>query len=192
MLEASSPTGFSHLPSSGLVGSLSTVLMLSAGEHPRGVPGCWVFLTGSVPLEEMDLVQTGPSGDRSRGWGPWGRGQLREKWPGEVLFVSDPSQLAQHPDLAPGQEVVPSSLPRPAQAPMELPMAARSLWLPPPRPAHSCFPHMNPTRGFGHGVCRRGSAKAPKWWVFLPMAILWTLAPLTYDSGWPHSTMELA
>lgn len=56
--------------------------------------------------------------------GLWERGQLREKWPGEVLFVSDPSQLAQHPDFSPGQGVVPSSLRRPAQAPMELPMAA--------------------------------------------------------------------
>lgn len=105
MLEASSPTGSSqsHLPFSGLVGSpTSTVLMLSAGEHPGEVLGCWALLTGSFPLEEMDLVQIRPSGDRSRAWGLWESGQLREEWPGEVLFVSDLSQLAQHPDFSPG------------------------------------------------------------------------------------------
>jgi len=161
VLEASSPTGFSHLPFSGLVGSPSTVLMLLAGEPPGEVPGCWAFLTGSVPLEEMDLVQTRPSGDRSRGWGPWERGQLREKWPGEVLFVSDPSQLAQHPDHSPGQGVVPSSLRRPAQAPMELPTAAQPPWPPPSRPAHSCLPHYESHRGLLAWRVQKRECQAP-------------------------------
>lgn len=52
------PTGFSHLPFLGLVGSPSTVLMLLAGEHSKEVLGCQTSLTGLVPLEEMDLVQT--------------------------------------------------------------------------------------------------------------------------------------
>lgn len=42
----------------GLVGSPSTVLMLLLGEHPREVLGCLTLLAGSVPLKEMDLVQT--------------------------------------------------------------------------------------------------------------------------------------
>lgn len=53
-----SPTGFFHLPFLGLVGSPSTVLMLSAGEHPREVLGSRTSLSGSVPLEEMDFIQT--------------------------------------------------------------------------------------------------------------------------------------
>lgn len=60
---------------------------------------------------------------------------------GEVLLVSDPSQLAQHPNFSPGQRVVPSGLRRPAQAPMELPVASQPPWLLPLRPAHSCLPH---------------------------------------------------
>lgn len=51
-------TGLSHLPFLGLVRSLSTVPMLLAGEHPTEALRCWASLTGSVPLEEMDFVQT--------------------------------------------------------------------------------------------------------------------------------------
>jgi hypothetical protein len=36
-------------------------------------------LTGSVPLEEMDFVQTRDVVEESKGWGPWERGQLRER-----------------------------------------------------------------------------------------------------------------
>lgn len=42
----------------GLVGSPSTVLMLLFREHPREVLECLTLLAGSVPLKEMDLVQT--------------------------------------------------------------------------------------------------------------------------------------
>lgn len=53
-----SPTGFSHLPFLGLVGSPSTVLMLLAREHSGEVLGCRTSPAGLVLLEEMDFVQT--------------------------------------------------------------------------------------------------------------------------------------
>lgn len=89
-------------------------------------------LTGSVPLEEMDLVRTRPSGGRRRGWGLWERRQLRERSCLCLTHHNGPSI----PTSLRGR-VVPGSLRRPAQAPMELTMAA---WPPYPvaTPSEAC------------------------------------------------------
>lgn len=147
------PTGFSHLPFLGLVGSPSTVLMLSAGGHPREVLGSraslWVRSSGRDGLY-TDL------GHRATGAqeGVWERGQLRERWPGKVPLASGPSHWPSSvPLLSRGREV-----PQPrrlAQAPMELPAAAPGCPTP-TRPALSCLPHHDPSGGFGHGSAQEG------------------------------------
>lgn len=80
--------GFSHLPFLGLAGNLSTVLMLLAEEPPREVLGCQASLVGSVPLEEMDSVQTRDVSEGSMGWGPWERGTAQGEvtWKGPVCI----------------------------------------------------------------------------------------------------------
>lgn len=145
-------------------------------------------LTGSVPLEEMGLVQTRPSGGRSQGWGLWGRGQLRERSCWCLTHHNWPS--------------IPTSLRGKGWCPVASGGLPRLPWsfqrLLDPRGCslrglhtHAC--HItNPTGGFWRGGCRRGSAKPPELWVFLPVAVLWTLAPHAHDSGQPHSTMEWA
>lgn len=180
MLEASSPTGFSHLPFSGLVGSPSTVLMLLAGEHPGELLGCWAFLAGSVPPEDMDLVQTGPSGNRSRGWDCGKEDSSGRSGLGRSCLCLTHLSWPSIPTSLQGKGWYPAAsggLPR-------LPWSFQ--WLLDPRGCtlrglhtHACH-IMNPTGGFWYGGCRRGSAKPPELWVFLPMDISWTLPPHTH------------
>lgn len=59
----------------GLVGSPSTVLMLLLGGRPREVLGCLTSLAGSVPLKEMDFVQTKDIWWYKQGRGLWERAQ---------------------------------------------------------------------------------------------------------------------
>lgn len=59
----------------GLVGSPSTVLTLLLEGRPREVLGCLTSLAGSVPLKEMDFVQTKDIWWYKQGRGLWERAQ---------------------------------------------------------------------------------------------------------------------
>lgn len=69
---------------------------------------CWVGSSGrDGPCADQGHLVTGA-------WDGEYDKELRKRWPGKVLFASDPSQPSRHPNYSPGQGVVPSSLRRPA------------------------------------------------------------------------------